>query len=58
MCLTPNQLLQDSVDTIIGSEWEIAGGTPEQGVIQIVSALPNLGTYCDPAACLHPDCEP
>jgi hypothetical protein len=39
--LTPNQLLQDSVETIIGSSWEIAGGTPAQGVIQIVSALPN-----------------
>jgi hypothetical protein len=39
--LTPNQLLQDSVETIIGDSWEIAGGTPAQGVIQIVSALPN-----------------
>jgi hypothetical protein len=42
--LTPNQLLQDSVETIIGSSWEIAGGTPAQGVIQIVSALPNSGS--------------
>jgi hypothetical protein len=41
--LTPNQLLQDSVETIIGTSWEIAGGTPAQGVIQIVSALPNAG---------------
>ena len=48
--LTPNQLLQDSVETIIGSSWEIAGGTPAQGVIQIVSALPNGGgaAPCEP----------
>ncbi len=52
--LTPNQLLQDSVDTIIGSAWEISGGTPEQGVIQIVSALPNVGTTCNPAAAYTP----
>ncbi|MHB8384028.1 MAG: hypothetical protein ACYDC3_17000 [Candidatus Binataceae bacterium] len=52
--LTPNQLLQDSVDTIIGSGWEISGGTPAQGVIQIVSTLPNATTSCNPAAAYTP----
>ncbi len=53
--LTPNQLLQDSVETIIGTSWEIAGGTPAQGVIQIVSSLPN-GTSipCNPGAAYTP----
>jgi hypothetical protein len=54
--LTPNQLLQDSVETIIGTSWEIAGGTPAQGVIQIVSSLPNATGKlpCDPAAAYTP----
>jgi hypothetical protein len=53
--LTPNQLLQDSVETIIGSSWEIAGGTPAQGVIQIVSSLPNgTSVPCNPGAAYTP----
>jgi hypothetical protein len=52
--LTPNQLLQDSVETIIGTSWEIAGGTPAQGVIQIVSALPNAGPICNPGVAYTP----
>ena len=54
--LTPNQLLQDSVETIIGSSWEIAGGTPAQGVIQIVSSLPNGSAVapCNPGAAYTP----
>jgi hypothetical protein len=52
--LTPNQLLSDSVETILNGGWEISGGTPEQGVIQIVSALPNFGPYCLPYAAYTP----
>jgi hypothetical protein len=53
--LTPNELLQDSVETIIGTSWEIAGGTPAQGVIQIVSSLPNgTSTPCNPGAAYTP----
>ena len=46
--LTPNQLLQDSVKTVINAGWQIAPGAPSSGVIQIVSALPNNGRLCSP----------
>jgi hypothetical protein len=44
--LTPNQLLQDSVKSVLGSGWGFAGGAPSHGVIQVVSALPNLSQQC------------
>ncbi len=46
--LTPNQLLQDSLKTVIGTGWVLPGGPPSNGVIQIVSALPNNGRLCVP----------
>jgi hypothetical protein len=46
--LTPNQLLQDSVKTVLGAGWGFSGGAPGHGVIQIVSALPNNGRQCVP----------
>jgi hypothetical protein len=55
--LTPNQPLEESVEMILGTEWEIGGGTPEQGVIQVVSALPNEAPPslpCNPAAAYTP----
>jgi hypothetical protein len=54
--LTPNQLLSDSVETILGSGWEIGGGTPAQGVIQVVSATANgtTGNVCNPAVAYTP----
>jgi len=53
--LTPNQMLSDSVETILGGGWEIGGGTPAQGVIQVVSAPPNAsGNGCNPAVAYTP----
>ena len=47
---------QDSVETIIGSSWEIAGGTPALGMMQIVDSLPNGGAAapCNPGAAYTP----
>ncbi len=53
--LTPNQMLSDSVETILGSGWEIGGGTPAQGIIQVVTATPNgTGNVCNPAVAYTP----
>ena len=46
--LTPNQLRQDSIKTILGAGWGFSGGTPAHGVMQIVSAEPNNGSLCAP----------
>ncbi len=46
--LTPNELLQDSLKTVLGPGWGFTGGTPATGVIQVVSALPNNGRLCSP----------
>jgi hypothetical protein len=46
--ITPNELLQDSMKTILGPGWGFSGGTPGTGVIQVVSALPNNGRLCSP----------
>jgi len=46
--LTPNELLQDSIKTVLGPGWGFSGGTPGTGVIQVISALPNNGRLCSP----------
>jgi hypothetical protein len=52
--LTPNQLRQDSVKTILGAGWGFSGGTPSFGVMQIVSAVPNNGRLCAPQQAYTP----
>jgi hypothetical protein len=54
--LTPNQMLDGSVKQMIGTqEWAVAPGVPVRGVLQIVSALPNVsalsnkGNVCSPS---------
>jgi hypothetical protein len=44
--LTPNQIRYGSIKALIGSKW--IGQLPSQGVIQIVSAVPNNGASCAP----------
>lgn len=46
--ITPNELLQGSVKTILGPGWGFSGGAPGTGVIQVISALPNNGRQCSP----------
>ncbi len=46
--ITPNELLQDSMKTVLGPGWGFSGGTPATGVIQVISALPNNGRLCSP----------
>jgi hypothetical protein len=48
-CLvTPNELLQESIKTLLGTGWGFSGGTPANGAIQVVSAMPNNGRLCAP----------
>ncbi len=44
--LTPNQLRQGSVKSLLGNGWVFSGGTPTHGVIHVVSAMPNNGNLC------------
>ena len=46
--LTPNELLESSIKTVLGTGWGFGGGPPSSGVIQIVTAMPNNNRQCSP----------
>jgi hypothetical protein len=57
--LSPNKLLTLSVENDLTSNWEVAAGDEENGVVKIVSAVPNVSPLaCDPRKGCNGGCDP